>query len=70
MTDKTFCDFCQTPVDPADFDSGRAVKVLGRTYCHGCMEKSIKRSRSRDAAASDEFRTPPPRPLEPREPQT
>jgi hypothetical protein len=65
MGEKATCDFCRSPVDPSDFDSGKAVKVLGRTYCQTCMEKSIQRSRSRDASVSDDLRTPKPKPLDP-----
>jgi hypothetical protein len=65
MADKAMCDFCQALVEPTDFESGKAVKFLGRTYCQSCMEKSIKRSRSRDAAVADDLRTPKPRPLDP-----
>ena len=64
MGENSMCDFCQAPVEPADFEIGKAVKVLGRTYCQSCMEKSIKRSRSREAPVSDDLRTPKPKPPE------
>jgi hypothetical protein len=68
MNAKSICDFCQAPVDSSDFERGNAVKVLGRTYCQACMEKSIQRSRNRNDSVSEDLLTPKPGPLNPRSP--
>ncbi len=59
------CNVCSTAVDPADFDRGRAARVLGQIYCATCIVESIRKSR--DPGAPPQFETPRPRPL--RKPQ-
>ncbi len=54
------CDVCGGPIDPVDFDKGRAVMVLKRRYCSKCMTDAIQKSRTPDAPP--QFITPKPKP--------
>lgn len=46
-----YCHTCRTPLKPEDFATGRAVTLLGRRFCEGCLESAVQQGRER--AASD-----------------
>jgi hypothetical protein len=58
MNEKTdlTCDFCPEPVSKTDFETGRAVTLMGKHYCNRCMIEAIERSR--DENVLPQFLTP------------
>jgi len=56
------CDFCRKTIPVSDFEAGRAVVLLKKNYCSGCMIDAIQRSKTLDIMP--EFVTP--RPVAPR----
>lgn len=54
----TSCDFCGGGIPPSEFESGRAVRVLKKTFCARCAAAAIERSKREDFAP--EFLTPQP----------
>lgn len=45
-----FCHTCRNPIQKADFDEGRAVTLLGRRFCEGCLEAAVKHGREKAVA--------------------
>lgn len=41
-----FCDFCEAGVPAADFETGGAVVLLGKTFCPICIEQAIRNTKS------------------------
>jgi hypothetical protein len=52
------CDFCGVSIRNSDFEVGRAVILLKKRYCAGCMDAAIQRSKREDFVP--EFLTPQP----------
>jgi hypothetical protein len=44
--DPRVCDFCSGPVGEADLETGRAIILLGRTYCPRCIDEEIRKGRT------------------------
>jgi hypothetical protein len=64
------CDFCDTRIPAAEFETGGAVVLLGRTFCPGCIKEAIRNDKpgslvpalTRDHAASRASSSPTPGP--------
>ena len=54
------CDFCGKSISSSDFDKGRAVILLKKTYCRSCMESAIERSKTRRRQARSPSDAPAP----------
>jgi hypothetical protein len=39
------CDFCGAPIRPSDLEKGRAIILMKKTFCKGCLEKAIEKGR-------------------------
>jgi hypothetical protein len=39
---KSVCDFCAATIRSSDFENGRAVVLLKKTYCQKCMERAVR----------------------------
>jgi hypothetical protein len=52
------CDFCGSDIPRSDFEIGRAVTLMKKTYCCRCMLAAIERSKHEDYVP--QFLTPQP----------
>lgn len=57
------CDFCNAPIPPQEFESGKAVTLLKKHYCPKCMTAAIESSKAKNATPSPVFQTPRPHSL-------
>jgi hypothetical protein len=39
---KSACDYCAATIPSSDFENGRAVVLLKKTYCRKCMERAVR----------------------------
>ena len=67
MDRKSSCDFCADAIAPVDFELGRAVTVMKKTYCATCLSTAIARSKRKDFLP--EFLTPRPGSLQDQNPK-
>jgi hypothetical protein len=42
MGQKSTCDFCTIQIPSSDFEKGRAMVVLKKTYCKKCLERAVR----------------------------
>lgn len=42
-----YCHGCRASIRSEDFEAGLAVTLLGRRYCHACLEAAVKEGRER-----------------------
>ena len=45
--DKRYCDFCECPRDPADFDRGRAIRLLRKFFRGKCIADVVENSKTK-----------------------
>jgi hypothetical protein len=43
------CDFCTAGISPVEFEKGRAVRLLGKSYCSQCLDRAIEKGRNPEA---------------------
>jgi hypothetical protein len=58
------CDFCGKSIPPSDFQSGRAVVLLKKTFCHDCMDRAVKSSKTPKRKGSSRHRSLTPKTLQ------
>lgn len=51
--DRAACDVCRSRIADADLESGRAIILLGKTYCARCKSEAVKNISLEDVAAAD-----------------
>ena len=42
MGETSTCDFCGAGIPKSDFEQGRAVVVLRKTYCRNCLDRAVR----------------------------
>lgn len=47
-----FCHTCRAALKPEDFETGKAVTLLGRRFCENCLESAVQAGRERAGTSS------------------
>lgn len=58
------CDFCGKSIPSSDFESGRAVVLLKKTFCRDCMDRAVKSSRPPKKKGSSRHKSLTPKTLQ------
>lgn len=45
------CHYCQKWLTPQDFEFGKAVTLLKRSYCEGCVHIAVEKSKHKDPSS-------------------
>ena len=45
------CHYCQKTLTPEDFESGKAVTLLRRSYCEGCVQIAVEKSKHKEPSS-------------------
>ena len=51
------CHRCRTRLAPKDFETGRAITLLGHRYCDTCLSQAILKQRNKRTASGDRHTT-------------
>lgn len=47
-----YCHYCRKSLAPEDFESGKAVTLLKRSYCEGCVHIAVEKSKQKEASST------------------
>jgi hypothetical protein len=43
-----YCDFCGAQIRASDLEKGRAIILMKKRFCGGCLEKAVEKGRQAD----------------------